>query len=552
MKKKLELPESLKRMIPIWKKKKSITYEELNKTLPEQLVAPEKIDEILAHLSDNGIEVQEEDAAVLSAQEQRQLELELEQSKADYIKLIDPIRMYLSEMGRMSLLSREDELRLAMLVDVTRSYFRSKVLESPVALRDAIRLLESIRDGELAYERTLKTDESFDYTKIETLRKLPRIIDKIKSLHDQFALKYSKYLDLGSKNGHEANQLRRQLEEIRFEFVSELEKLNIQTKNIKPMIKKLRKLYQRMKQLRDEEEALNKRDPFRAKMLRQELIKYMKEACESPEELRARFKEIERRYRLYDKAKRKLSSGNLRLVISIGKRYRNRGLTFLDIIQEGNTGLMKAVEKYEYRRGYKFSTYATWWIRQAITRAIADHSRTVRIPVHMFEEMARIKNAQKDYVQKYGREPSVREISQITGIPIEETKRVLIISRHPVSLDKPVGDDDETFYGEFIEDESFDQPMDTANRELLKERIERALSTLTYREREILRLRYGIGIEQTYTLEEVGNIFKVTRERVRQIEAKAISKLQHPIRSKLLEDFIEEFKQKKRSRASAN
>ncbi|MBI4244635.1 MAG: sigma-70 family RNA polymerase sigma factor [Planctomycetes bacterium] len=539
--KKSELPEGLKRALPAWKKKKKINYEELNKVLPEEMNAPEKLDEILAFLGDNGIEIEEE-GGNLTSQEQKQLEIELEQSKNDYMKLIDPIRMYLSEMGRMSLLSREDELRLAMLVDVMRSYFRSKVLESPIAVKESIKLLESIRDGDLAYERTLKTDETFDFTKIETLRKLPRIIDKLKQLYEQYTSKFNKLLLDNKLSSGAKEQMQKEMEQVRFDYVSELENLNIQIKNIKPMIKKIHRIFTDISRVTEEIKNARKEDAFKTKLLHEELRKLSKDAGEAPEAMKERFKEIERRYKYYDRAKRKLSSGNLRLVISIGKRYRNRGLSFLDIIQEGNTGLMKAVEKYEYRRGYKFSTYATWWIRQAITRAIADNSRTVRIPVHMFEEMARLKNAQKDYVQKYGREPSLKELSDITDIPIEEAKRVLIISKHPVSLDKPVGDDDETFYGEFIEDESFDKPIDTANRELLKERIERALSTLTYREREILRLRYGIGIDQTYTLEEVGNIFKVTRERVRQIEAKAISKLQHPIRSKLLEDFIEEHK----------
>ncbi|MEZ6318354.1 MAG: RNA polymerase sigma factor RpoD [Phycisphaerales bacterium] len=241
----------------------------------------------------------------------------------------------------------------------------------------------------------------------------------------------------------------------------------------------------------------------------------------------------------YEQAKRDLSGGNLRLVVSIAKKYRNRGLSFLDIIQEGNTGLMRAVDKYEYKRGYKFSTYATWWIRQAITRAIADHARTIRIPVHMIETMTKLRNIQKSMLQETGIEPTIEELAEKAGLPVAETRRVMKISKHPVSLDRPVGESEDSYFGDFIEDTTQASPDESAAQDMLKQRIESVLKTLTYREREIIKLRYGIGDGYTYTLEEVGRIFKVTRERVRQVEAKAIRKLQHPVRARKLQGFVD-------------
>jgi RNA polymerase primary sigma factor len=264
---------------------------------------------------------------------------------------------------------------------------------------------------------------------------------------------------------------------------------------------------------------------------------------EHSEALGERLKSIERVFTEYEDAKRKLSGGNLRLVVSIAKKYRNRGLSFLDIIQEGNTGLMRAVDKYEYKRGYKFSTYATWWIRQAITRAIADHARTIRIPVHMIETMSRLRNISKELLQEMGREPTIEEIARRASMPISEARRVLKISRHPISLDRPVGESEDSYFGDFIEDDTVESPVRTAGGGMLRDRIEEVLKTLTYREREIIKLRYGIGDGYTYTLEEVGRIFKVTRERVRQVEAKAIRKLQHPVRARKLEGFLDNLTQ---------
>jgi RNA polymerase primary sigma factor len=261
---------------------------------------------------------------------------------------------------------------------------------------------------------------------------------------------------------------------------------------------------------------------------------------ESPRSLRSRVDAFRKHFKEYEAVKRQLSSGNLRLVVSIAKKYRNRGLSFLDLIQEGNTGLMRAVDKYEYRRGFKFSTYATWWIRQAITRAIADQARTIRIPVHMIDVLSKLRNIQKKLTQELRREPSVYEIADAIEMSVEEVQRVLDIARHPSSLDRPVGEGEDNAFGEFLEDPASDNPVRNASNGVLRDRIDSLLKTLTFREREIIRLRYGLTDGYSYTLEEVGRIFKVTRERVRQIEAKAVAKLQNPVRAQMLEGFLKQ------------
>ncbi len=277
----------------------------------------------------------------------------------------------------------------------------------------------------------------------------------------------------------------------------------------------------------------------KAREARKQLAAMEREMLEDYESLCNRLEAINRRAEKYEDAKKELSSSNLRLVVSIAKKYRNRGLSFLDLIQEGNTGLMKAVEKYEYRRGYKFSTYATWWIRQAITRAIADQARTIRIPVHMIEMMSKIRNVERDLFQEKGREPTVQEIARAAGIEAKEVQRILKAANHPISLDKNIGDGEDSSFGDFVEDKRVVDPAWEASRNMLRERIEDVLNTLTEREREIIKLRYGLIDGCTYTLEEVGKRFNVTRERVRQIEAKAIKKLQHPVRRRKLAGFVE-------------
>jgi RNA polymerase primary sigma factor len=324
-------------------------------------------------------------------------------------------------------------------------------------------------------------------------------------------------------------------------MVTLLEELSLRTQRLQPVMKRLEQISRRMTDLKRQIESLKhlKSAKEERSNLEKELSDLKMMTLETPETLRKRMGEIEERFAAYEQAMRDLSGGNLRLVVSIAKKYRNRGLSFLDLIQEGNTGLMRAVDKYEYRRGYKFSTYATWWIRQAITRAIADQARTIRIPVHMIETMSKLRKVSKKLLQEMGREPTLEETAEAAGVSLEETRRVMKISRHPISLDRPVGESEDSYFGDFIEDDATESPVNAATQEMLKEKIESVLKTLTYREREIIKLRYGLGDGYTYTLEEVGRIFKVTRERVRQIEAKAVRKLQHPVRSRQLKGFLD-------------
>ena len=320
-----------------------------------------------------------------------------------------------------------------------------------------------------------------------------------------------------------------------------LEELSLRTSRIQPMKNKLHGISNKMHQLEQLiSEGINEDYTIEdVEAMKQELAGLQELVVETPKTLDKRLRAIDKVFTQYEETKRTLSSANLRLVVSIAKKYRNRGLSFLDIIQEGNTGLMRAVDKYEYRRGYKFSTYATWWIRQAITRAIADHARTIRIPVHMIETMSKLRNASKNLLQKLGREATIEEIAKEAEMTIDETRRVLKISKHPISLDRPIGESEDSYFGDFLESDEIDSPVASATQEMLKERIDSILKTLSYREREIIKLRYGIGDGYTYTLEEVGRIFKVTRERVRQVEAKAIRKLQHPVRARKLEGFLD-------------
>ena len=549
----------IKELLEKGRRKGFLTYEEMNADLPDEAATPARLDSLLATLDEMGIDLLDEAdvkkrAEEFEAPEETFAEEEpesLEQIKKDELlekelaepelarHLDDPIRMYLTQMGEIPLLNRDSEISLARKIELARMAFRRKLLESDYAAKNALDLIQQVQNGALSFDRTIKLSTAENLVRSVIKKRMPQNIQTINKL-----LKMNQRLTKKAMENEDAASTKTDFKRIRRnrrKIAMLLEELSLRTNRIQPMKNKLQGISQKMRQLEQIVTSGPNREYTQEDIdaVKQELAGLQELVGEAAKQLDKRLRAIDRVFCQYEEAKRTLSSANLRLVVSIAKKYRNRGLSFLDIIQEGNTGLMRAVDKYEYRRGYKFSTYATWWIRQAITRAIADHARTIRIPVHMIETMSRLRTASKMLLQQLGREPKIEEIASVAEMSIEETRRVLKMSKHPISLDRPIGNSDDSYFGDFIEDDEVDSPVASATQEMLKDRIDLVLKTLSYREREIIKLRYGIGDGYTYTLEEVGRIFKVTRERVRQVEAKAVRKLQHPVRSRKLEGFLD-------------
>ena len=553
-------------LLELGKKRGYVTWEEMNEILPDDAIDPAQLEMIMLRLEEAKVETLDEIDAQRYADkgkvaagscgaeaaggegrsgvkepDVKDFDVRLLTDEVGAKRIDDPVRMYLTQMGEIPLLTRAEEIHLAKKIELTRMAFRQKVLESDYCAGLAVEILQQVHESRLPFDRTMKISTSEHAAKNRISARIPVNLKTVRALLQRNEEMWPR-LQGSRVSASTRRSGGRSMRENRRKISKFLEELSLRTSRIQPLMKRLRGLHRKMKELerriagQEKRQTMPDEDLF---AMKDELTGLESLCLETSGPLGERLRSIQRVFSEYEDAKRKLSGGNLRLVVSIAKKYRNRGLSFLDIIQEGNTGLMRAVDKYEYKRGYKFSTYATWWIRQAITRAIADHARTIRIPVHMIETMSRLRNISKELLQEIGREPTIDEIARRAKMPISEARRVLKISRHPISLDRPVGESEDSYFGDFIEDDGADSPISTAGGEMLKDRVEEVLKTLTYREREIIKLRYGIGDGYTYTLEEVGKIFKVTRERVRQVEAKAIRKLQHPVRARKLEGFLD-------------